>query len=126
MPFEHGFSPPVGKGSEDARRAGDLAFRKPAPGPQWPGRKPSEQEREGVPSTDTQARSPLGVGTSTSGRAEELARRKGRLRRRTAGVKGPSRRPYGVAMPEDATGVARERERPVEADSPHLPPGDSR
>jgi hypothetical protein len=119
---EYGFSPPVGRASEEVRRAGDLAFGRPPPGPQWPGRRPSGTEREGVPSTDTEAGTPLGVGVSESKGAEEIAREKGADRRRTAGVRGRSGRPFGSATPEETTGV--DPAGPVEDDSPYLPPGD--
>jgi hypothetical protein len=114
----HGFSPAVGTGSPEVRRAGDLAFAGPPPGPQWPGREPSREELEGVPSTDTRARSPLGVGVSTTRRAEKITHEEGE-ERPTIGVRGRARRPYGTSRPEEA-GMAPPK--PVEAESPHLPP----
>jgi hypothetical protein len=118
----HGLSPDVGRGSEEARQAGDRAFGPPPPGPQWPGREPSEAELRGVPSTDTEARTPLGVGTSTSRRAEKIAMREGEPGRRVHGTRGRSGRPYGTSGPEDDTGVAPQK--PIDEESPRLPTGD--
>jgi hypothetical protein len=118
----HGISPDVGRGSEEARQAGDRAFGPPPPGPQWPGREPSAAERRGVPSTDTEARTPLGVGTSTSRRAEKIARREGEPGRHVKGVRGRSGRPYGTSEPHDDTGVGAQE--PIDEESPHLPTGD--
>jgi hypothetical protein len=118
--YDHGFSPAVGRGSEEVRRAGDLAFRPPPPGAQWPGREVSEEELEGVPSTSTDARPPLGVGVSVSGRPEEMATRRKEKGRRWLGLRGRSRRPAGVSTPEEATGVAPQE--PVHKESPYLRP----
>lgn len=118
----HGLSPDVGRGSEEARQAGDRAFGPPPPGPQWPGREPSEAELHGVPSTDTEGRTPLGVGTSTSRRAEKAAQREGEPGRRVEGVRGRSGRPYGRSEPEDDTGVAPRK--PIDEESSRLPTGD--
>lgn len=112
----------VRTGSDDARRAGDRAFGPPPPGPQWSGRVPSEQELNGVPATDTEARSPLGVGVTMSRRAERIARREPEKGRRRRGLRGRSGRPHGVSEPEHATGVAPQR--PQAVGSTHLPPGD--
>jgi hypothetical protein len=120
--WEHGTLPAVGRGSEEARRAGDLAFGPPPPGPQWPGREPSDVERHGVPSTDTEARTPLGVGTSTSRPAEKIAVQEGEPGRRFLGRRGRSGRPYGTSEPEHDTGVAPQG--PIHEESPHLPTGD--
>jgi hypothetical protein len=117
----HDSSPDVGRGSEEARQAGDRAFGPPPPGPQWPGREPSKAEMQGVSSTDNEARTPLGVGTSTSRRAEKAARHESE-RGRVKGVSGRSGRPYGTSGPEDDTGVAPQK--PIDEESPHLPTGD--
>ncbi|GAA2077760.1 hypothetical protein [Actinomadura alba] len=114
----HGFSPAVGTGSPEVRRAGDLAFASPPPGPQWPGREPSKEELGGVPSTDTLARSPMGVGVSTTRRPEQIAREEGE-QRPTVGFLGRSRRPFGRSQPEEA-GMAPPK--PISKESPHLPP----
>ncbi|HZE33127.1 MAG TPA: hypothetical protein VE198_17030 [Actinoallomurus sp.] len=117
----HGSSPDVGQGSAEARQAGDRAFGPPPSGPQWPGREVSDAERRGVPATDTQARTPLGVGTSTSRRAEQIAGREEEAGRRHHGLRG-SGRPHGKPAPEHDTGVAPQA--PIHEDSPHLPTGD--
>jgi hypothetical protein len=118
----HGETPGVLRGSAETRRAGDLAFGPPPKGSQWPGRVSSEAELNGVPSTDTQARTPLGVGTSTSRRGERIATTEPERGRRTKGNRGKSGRPYGTSAPEHDTGVAPQR--PVDQQSPHLPTGD--
>lgn len=117
----HGYAPDVRRGSEQARQAGDRAFGPPPPGPQWPGRVPSEVELKGVPATDTHARTPLGVGTSMTRRGEKIAMTEPEPGRRKKGVRGRSGRPYGTSEPEHDTGVAPQR--PIEEESPHLPTG---
>ncbi|MBC6460326.1 hypothetical protein [Actinomadura sp. HBU206391] len=114
----HGFSPAVGTGSPDVRRAGDLAFAGPPPGPQWPGREPSKEELHGVPSTDTVARSPLGVGVSTTRRPEQIAREEGE-QRPTVGFRGRARRPFGRSEPEEGGMASSE---PISEESPYLHP----
>jgi hypothetical protein len=118
----HGSSHDVGQGSAEARQAGDRAFRPPPSGPQWPGREVSDAERSGVPATDTQARTPLGVGTSTSRRAEKIAHREDEVGSRPHGLRGRSGRPHGKSAPEHDTGVAPQA--PIHEDSPHIPTGD--
>jgi hypothetical protein len=103
------------------RQAGDRAFGPPPPGAQWPGRETSKQERTGVPPTDTAARSPLGVGTSTSRRPEKMAL-KDREAGPAQGTRGRSGRPTRKARPEHDTGVAAQG--PIDEESPHLPVGD--
>ena len=91
---QHGWAPDVGSGgSERATEANKKAFGDP-PSDQGPGRVVSEEERTGVPPTDTEARTPLGVGTSTTKRAEEYGA-EGDPDRSTWGTKGQSQRPYG-------------------------------
>jgi hypothetical protein len=119
MSDHHGTAPDVGRGSEEARRAGDRAFGPPPEGPQWPGREPSKEERRGVPSTDMGARTPLGVGTTMSRRAERLGEDEtGRHRRRH---RGRARRPFGRGSPDRSTGVGPQE--PIDEESPYLPPG---
>ncbi|MFE3454723.1 hypothetical protein ACFXJ8_37955 [Nonomuraea sp. NPDC059194] len=119
---QHGYSPDVGQGSEEAVQAGDRAFTPEAAGAPGPGREPSEEERSGVSATDTEARSPHGVGESTARKGEEIAQQEQEAGRETAGVKGESQRPYGTSTAEDSTGVgAQEAE---DEESPTLPPGD--
>ena len=92
--------------------AGDRAFESPPRGDRRPPRTVTEVEAHGVSPTDTHARSPLGVGTSTSARAEKIAQREEEAGRGTTGTEGPSRRPYGTSTAEDATGVAPTHQRP--------------
>lgn len=115
-------TPAARRGSAQARQAGDRAFGRPPKGPQWPGRVPSQAELDGVPATDTHARTPLGVGTSTTRRAERIARTEPEAGRRWKGIRGRSGRPYGKSEPEHDTGVAPPRR--ITDGSPHLPTGD--
>jgi hypothetical protein len=113
--------------SEDAAQAAQegvhKAFRAdehaPEPGPEPP---VSEEEREGVSSTDTAPEAPLGVGESSSTGGEEYAARTGgEDERETVGTQGQSQRPVGTSEPEDATGV--DPEEPVTG-GPTMPSGD--
>ena len=56
--------------------------------PPGPGREVSDEEREGVPATDTEARSPLGVGESINRRGEDVARHEDEPGREHTGTKG--------------------------------------
>jgi hypothetical protein len=71
------------------------------------GRTISRQEREGVPSTDTSARTPLGVGISYTAKGNEKALGRSQKRRRK------DRDMAGISPPE-----------PIHPDSPALIPGD--
>ncbi|AWS45853.1 hypothetical protein [Streptosporangium sp. 'caverna'] len=100
----HGYSPDVGRASEEVIQSGNRAFA-PPPETKGPGRVVSEEEREGVSPTDTEAASPLGVGTGTGRRAEEIAEEEDEEGREAAGVDEKTGRPYGVSTSEDSTGV---------------------
>ncbi|WP_248959238.1 hypothetical protein [Sphaerisporangium perillae] len=102
--------------------AGDRAFESPPRGGSRPPRVMTEVEQHGVSPTDNEARSPLGVGTSTSARAEKIAQREEEAGRKKIGVEGPARRPVGVSTPEHGTGVGAQS--PVHPGSPYMPPGD--
>ncbi|MFC4531223.1 hypothetical protein [Sphaerisporangium dianthi] len=107
----------------DVVMAGDRAFDSPPRGAVRPPRMMSEVERHGVSPIDSEATSPLDVGPSTTGRGERIAHhRREPGRRSRVGFEGPARRPYGVSVPEDATGVGASG--PIHEDSPYLPPGD--
>lgn len=112
----------TGRSGTEARQGADRAFGPPPAGPQWPGREASDAERNGVPATDTQARTPLGVGTSTSRRAERMAVTEPERGRRRKGRRGRSGRPHGTSEPAHDTGVAPPRAK--DSTSPHLPTGD--
>jgi hypothetical protein len=73
--------------------------------PPGPGREVSDEEREGVPATDTEATSPLGVGESMSRRGEDIARQEDEPGREDTGTQGPSDRPVGVSDERDSTAV---------------------
>jgi hypothetical protein len=118
---QHGYSPDVGTASEATARSGDRAFEPPTHEPQWAGRVPSEEEDEGVPATDTEARTPLGVGVSETGRGEEIGAPEPPDRERL-GTKGEAERPYGKATAEHGTGVGPHET--IDEESPQMPPGD--
>ena len=86
-----------------------------------PGREISDEERSGVPPTDTGARTPLGVGESQTTRGEEYGA-EGEAGRETLGTKGQSERPYGTSDASSATGV--DPQEPIDPESPSMPPGD--
>ena len=89
-----------------------------APGP---GRKVSDEEREGVPATDTEARSPLGVGESINRRGEDIARHEDEPGREHTGTRGASDRPAGVSDERDSSAVDPDE---VRSGGPQLPAGD--
>ncbi|MER5644644.1 hypothetical protein [Streptosporangium sp. NPDC002524] len=99
-----GRSRDAGHASEEVVRSGNLAFGPPPEG-KGPPRVISDAERGGVSATDTEARSPLGVGTSENRGAEKTASRKKERGREKVGTDERGR-PYGVSRPEDATGVS--------------------
>jgi hypothetical protein len=107
-----------GEGAEGVEKA----FHAEEAGEPGPGRQVSEEEREGVPATDTEARTPLGVGESMSRRAEEYAKRKSEPGREDLGTKGESDRPVGTSTARDATSV--DPQDPDHPGSPSMPPGD--
>jgi hypothetical protein len=120
-----GLVPPYeGRQEEGEGAAGtEKAFHPEHAGEPGPGREVSEEEREGVPATDTEARTPLGVGESLSRRGEDRAEAEGKEPgRQDAGTKGESDRPVGTSDARDATSV--DPQEPTHPDSPTLPPGD--
>jgi|SRR3954468_13919034 len=113
----HGWAPDVGSGgSERATEANKKAFDGPPPG-EGPGKDDSETEKSGVPPTDTDAQSPLGVGVSSTTGGEEYA---GEGEQRDRGTKGESERPFGDRDPDQEAGVAPSE--PIDPDSPNMPP----
>ena len=86
-----------------------------------PGRVVSDEEREGVGPTGTEAESPLGVGVSMTRRGEDVANQEDEEGREDTGTKGPSDRPAGVSDTRASTGVD-----PHDTDSggPTMPAGD--
>jgi hypothetical protein len=115
----HGWSPDVGTGGSDrAKEANKKAFGDPPAG-EGQGKDESEEERQGVPPTDPDAETPLGVGTSSTTRAEEYGE-EGEEGHRKLGTKGESERPYGDRDPDEDAGVAPSK--PIDPESPYLPP----
>ena len=86
-----------------------------------PGRQVSEEEREGVPSTDTEAESPLGVGVSMTRRGEDVDKQEDEPGRDDTGTRGPSDRPVGVSDTRASTGVD---DQDTESGGPTMPAGD--
>jgi hypothetical protein len=89
--------------------------------PAGPGREISEEEREGVLPTDTEARSPLGVGESMTRRGEDIGKQEDEPGREDVGTKGPSDRPVGVSDERASTSVDPDE---TESGGPHMPAGD--
>jgi hypothetical protein len=86
-----------------------------------PGREISDEEREGVPSTDTEAESPLGVGVSTSRRGEDVANQEDEPGRGGTGTQGPTDRPTGVSDDRASTAVD---DQDTGSGGPTMPAGD--
>src|SRR5215208_1120217 len=78
-----------------------------------PGRVISDEEREGVPPTDTEAESPLGVGVSMTRRGEDVARQEDEPGREDTGTRGPNDRPSTSVDDQD-----------TESGGPTVPAGD--
>ncbi|HEX5878479.1 MAG TPA: hypothetical protein VF468_09185 [Actinomycetota bacterium] len=89
--------------------------------PPGPGREISDEEREGVPPTDTEATSPLGVGVSMTRRGEDVGRQESEPGREDTGTKGASDRPVGVSDERASTSVDPDE---TESGGPTLPAGD--
>jgi hypothetical protein len=85
-----------------------------------PGREISDEEREGVPPTDTEATSPLGVGESINRHGEDVAKREDEEGREHAGTRGPTDRPVGVSDERASTSVDPN----AESGGPTMPAGD--
>jgi hypothetical protein len=89
--------------------------------PPGPGREISDEEREGVPPTDTEAESPLGVGVSMTRRGEDVEKQEDEPGREDVGTRGPTDRPVGVSDERASTGVD---EQETESGGPTMPAGD--
>lgn len=122
---QHGWAPDIdAEFDKDDRTAGEggrKAFDASNAGEPGPGGTTSQEEREGVPPTDTTAASPLGVGTSTTRRAEDIAKEEPQPGHHDAGTRGASQRPAGTSSAERATGI--DPQEPIDEDSPNLTPG---
>jgi hypothetical protein len=86
-----------------------------------PGREISDEEREGVPPTDTEAESALGVGVSMTRRGEDVAKQEDEEGRDDTGTKGPTDRPTGVSDERASTSVDPND---TESGGSHMPAGD--
>jgi hypothetical protein len=86
-----------------------------------PGREISDEEREGVPPTGTDAESPLGVGVSMTRRGEDVAKQEDEPGREDTGTRGPTDRPAGVSDDRASTGVD---DQDAESGGPTMPAGD--
>ena len=86
-----------------------------------PGREISDEEREGVPPTDTDAESPLEVGVSMTRRGEDVAKQEDEPGREDTGTRGPTDRPAGVSDDRASTGVD---DQDAESGGPTMPAGD--
>jgi hypothetical protein len=91
--------------SEDRAEQMDKVFNRVDEVPPGPGREISDEEREGVGPTDTEATSALGVGESLSRRGEDVDKQEDEEGRDDAGTKGASDRPVGTSDERDATSV---------------------
>jgi hypothetical protein len=98
----------------------DKVFNRVDEVPPGPGREISDEEREGVSATDTEATSPLGVGESINRHAEDVARQEDEEGREDTGTKGASDRPTGVSDERDSTSVDPSE---TESGGPTLPAG---
>jgi hypothetical protein len=86
-----------------------------------PGREISDEEREGVPPTDTEAESPLGVGVSMTRRGEDVEKQEDEPGREDTGTRGPTDRPVGVSDDRASTSVD---DQDTESGGPTMPAGD--
>jgi hypothetical protein len=99
----------------------DKVFNRVDEVPPGPGREISDEERDGVPPTDTEAESPLGVGVSITRRGEDVEKQEDEPGREDTGAKGPSDRPVGVSDSRSSTGVD---DQDTESGGPTMPAGD--
>lgn len=106
---------PGREAEQGANRAFRAAEYAPEPGP---GRDSSPEERDGVPDTDTQARTPLKVGESINMRGEEV----GRAHEQIEGYDEATGRPYATDTGDEPEGV--DSQPAVTPGSPDLGTGD--
>jgi hypothetical protein len=86
-----------------------------------PGREVSDEEREGVPATDTEAESPLGVGVSMTRSGEDVDKQEDEPGREDTGTQGPTDRPTGVSDDRASTSVD---DQDTESGGATMPAGD--
>jgi hypothetical protein len=99
----------------------DTVFDRVDEVPPGPGREVSDEEREGVEPTDTEAESPLGVGVSMTRRGESVDRQEDEPGREHTGTRGATDRPAGVSDERAASSVDPDA---TESGGPTIPPGD--
>jgi hypothetical protein len=120
-----GLVPPYEGRQEERKEAHDRhmdkVFNRVDEVPPGPGREISDEEREGVPPTDMDATSPLGVGESINRRGEDVVKQEGEAGREHVGTKGPTDRPAGVSDERAATSVDPDE---TQSGGPHMPAGD--
>jgi hypothetical protein len=107
--------------SEDQAEQMDKVFNRVDEVPPGPGREISDEEREGVGPTDTEATSALGVGESLSRRGEDVDKQEDEEGRDDAGTQGASDRPVGVSDERASTSVDPDN---TVSGGPTLPAGD--
>jgi hypothetical protein len=107
--------------AEDQAEQADKVFNRVDEVPPGPGREISDEEREGVGPTDTEATTPLGVGESINRRGEDVARQEDEEGREDTGTRGASDRPVGVSDERASTSVDPED---TVTGGPTLPAGD--
>jgi hypothetical protein len=83
----------------------DKVFHRVDEVPPGPGREISDEEHEGVSSTDMDATSALGVGESMSRRGEDVAKQEDEPGRDDTGTRGASGRPAGTSDERDSSSV---------------------
>lgn len=94
------------KAASKPDRANPISRSSGKGGERGPAREISQVERDGVPSTDTDARTPLGVGESFGRRGENIGKQEGKEPgRRDAGTTGQAKRPAGESTGRDATTI---------------------
>jgi hypothetical protein len=120
-----GLVPPY-EGRQETAKEGhdehmDKVFDRVDEVPPGPGREVSDEEREGVGPTDTEAESPLGVGVSMTRRGEDVDRQEDEPGREHTGAKGATDRPVGVSDERAASSVDPDE---TGSGGPTIPPGD--
>jgi hypothetical protein len=107
--------------SEDQAEQMGRVFDRVDEVPPGPGREISDEEREGVGPTDTEATSALGVGESINRRGEDVARQEDEEGREDTGTQGASDRPVGASDERASSSVDPDD---TMSGGPTLPAGD--
>ena len=119
---QHGWAPDVDAEPGQRTEGGNKAFNADNAGNPGPGREPSDEERDGVPPTDTTAATPLGVGESINRRGEDISDHDGKEDGRIdQGSEGQAQRPAGTSTAENVTGVDPQES---QSGTPTMQPGD--